>query len=296
MQAPTTESMPPTEMIYYTYEGCFELEYDAKIVGLDKMNTTGESKKEQAVTVDVFLDRTVMHAQGGGQPTDIGVIKCQMNDSSNNKEVVIAVDKVTINREYGVATHRGTLSCNDNDDEDLLVCLAVGTPVRVSVDAETRGILSECHTAGHVVDAAMYKCGKAMRPTKGYHFLEGPYVEYEGNIPAEERAQFLQELQAAFQELVDADIPTAIEILPEDQANEVCNRIANNFDMKDFGGGKDEPSDIRVVTVANFSCPCGGTHVKSTGDLKERKWGVVGIKNKKGVVRVRYGQDAAAST
>ena len=91
----------------------------------------------------------------------------------------------------------------------------------------------------------MARCGKLMKPTKGYHFLDGPYVEYEGSIPLEERPQLLTDLKTAFQELVDQDIATNIQTLPEDQASEVCNRIAKNFDMKDFGGGKDEPTDIR---------------------------------------------------
>ena len=48
---------------------------------------------------------------------------------------------------------------------------------------------------------------------------------------------------------------------------------------------------IRIVTVAGWACPCGGTHVRSTKDLKQRQWGVVGIKSKKGVVRVKYAQN-----
>jgi Ser-tRNA(Ala) deacylase AlaX len=266
------EAMPPTEMIYYSYEGNFELECDSEIVGI---SVAGPA-------VEVFLDRSVMHAQGGGQPTDIGSIAFQQDD----KYVTISIDKVTINRETGVASHH----CNAGND---VICMpAVGTKVRVNVDADTRRLLSECHTAGHVVDSAMASCGKLMKPTKGYHFLDGPYVEYEGSIPTEERPQVLKDLQHAFKSLVEEDIATQIETLPEDIANEVCNRMAKNFDMKDFGGGKEEQSNIRVVTVAGFPCPCGGTHVRSTGDLKERKWGITGLKAKKGVVRVKYGQDA----
>jgi Ser-tRNA(Ala) deacylase AlaX len=55
---------------------------------------------------------------------------------------------------------------------------------------------------------------------------------------------------------------------------------------------KDDGNDVsvvRVVTVAGWNCPCGGTHVRSTGELKERGWCVKGLKCKKGVVRVRYG-------
>jgi Ser-tRNA(Ala) deacylase AlaX len=271
-ESKVNRAIPPTEMIYYSYEGNFELECTSEIVGISG----------KGPVVEVFLDRSVMHAQGGGQPTDAGTIAFQQDD----KEVTLSIDKVTINRDTGVASHH----CIAGYDTPCLP--AVGTPVCVTVDAETRRLLSECHTAGHVVDSAMAKCGKLMKPTKGYHFLNGPYVEYEGTIPTDERPQVLTDLQHAFKLLVDEDIPTQIETLPEDKADEVCNRIAKNFDMKDFGGGKEEPSSIRVVTVAGFPCPCGGTHVKSTGDLKVRKWGITGLKAKKGVVRVKYGQDA----
>lgn len=111
-------------------------------------------------------------------------------------------------------------------------------------------------------------------------------MEYSGTIPLEERPQVLKDLQTAFRELVEEDIATNIEIQPEDQASELCK----NVDMKDFGGGKDEPTDIRIVTVAGFYCVCGGTHVQSTGELKANGWTITGIKSKKGVVRVKYGR------
>ena len=244
------EAMPPTTMIYYEYDGCFQLECESKIVGYkpEESQKNGTNEKSTQNFVNVYLDQSVFHAQGGGQPTDTGTITCQQDD----KEIVIAVEKVTIDRTTGVAAHRGIASLKDGGggDDNALLCLPVGSSVRLAVDSDNRRILSECHTAGHVVDSCMAKIGKLMKPTKGYHFLDGPYVEYEGNIPPEERPQVLNDLQTAFKELVEEDIPTNIEILPEDKANEVCNRIAKNFDMKDFGGGKEEASDIRVVTVA----------------------------------------------
>uniref|UniRef100_A0A7S4JP57 Threonyl/alanyl tRNA synthetase SAD domain-containing protein n=1 Tax=Odontella aurita TaxID=265563 RepID=A0A7S4JP57_9STRA len=118
---------------------------------------------------------------------------------------------------------------------------------------------------------------------QGYHFLDGPYVEYKGSIPPEERGSLLTDLQAAFQDLVKDDIATTIETLSKDDAERVCNRLAKNFDFSEFG-----EEDVRVVTVAGWPCPCGGTHVKSTGQLIERGWSITGIKCKKGVVRVKY--------
>jgi Ser-tRNA(Ala) deacylase AlaX len=136
------------------------------------------------------------------------------------------------------------------------------------------------------IDSAMARAGILLPPTKGYHFLDGPYVEYKGTIPAEERPEVVKKLQAAFQELVSEDIETKIQVLPKQEAEDLCNRLAENFfNMSDYG---DET--VRIVTVAGWPCPCGGTHVKSTQLLKERKWGVTGLKCKKGVVRVKYGQ------
>ena len=60
--------------------------------------------------------------------------------------------------------------------------------------------------------------------------------------------------------------------------------------MSEYGGGEgSNDHHVRIVTVAGWSCPCGGTHVRSTGVLKERGWSILGIKSKKGVVRIKYG-------
>jgi len=253
--------IPPTDMIYMTYEGNWCMECDAEIL----------SVKNDDQNAAVCLDRTVLHAQGGGQPTDKGKLQ-----SSNG---YLDVSKVTIDHETGIATHTGTLEGD----------LTVGDKVKVSVNEDNRRILSECHTAGHIVDACL---GKMMKPTKGYHFLDGPYVEYEGSIPPEERQQVLKHLQQAFRQLVEEGIDTKIELMSKEEADALCNRQAQNFDMEIFADKK--TGVIRVVTVAGYPCPCGGTHVRSTADLKERKWGISGIKSKKGVVRVKYGQNVEA--
>mmetsp|Transcript_10991 Transcript_10991/g.16999 ORF Transcript_10991/g.16999 Transcript_10991/m.16999 type:complete len:276 (+) Transcript_10991:146-973(+) len=271
--------IPPTELIHLSYEGNFQLECTSNICGVELVESNNDKDNEPLPTkrLNVHLDRTVLHPQGGGQPTDIGVLML------NNGDTVLQVDKVTIDRSTGIVTHSGTLR-GENIDTDNVVLPEIGSNIQVQVDTDQRRILSECHTAGHVVDAAMARCGKTLPPTKGYHFLDGPYVEYKGSIDPKERPQLLENLQAAFGQLVDEDIPTKIEALSKNDAETAFNRVAQNFDLSEYG---DE--DIRIVTVAGWPCPCGGTHVKSTSDLKERKWGIRGMKSKKGVVRVKYG-------
>ena len=135
----------------------------------------------------------------------------------------------------------------------------------------------------------MARCGKFLKPSKAYHFLAGPYVEYEGTIEQQDKEGLLKDLQTAFCQLVGEQIDTKIELMSKEKADSVCNRQAQNFDMDIFA---DKITDqIRVVTVAGYPCPCGGTHVLNTADLKERQWGITGLKSKKGVVRVKYGQN-----
>jgi Ser-tRNA(Ala) deacylase AlaX len=276
----------PTELIHLTYEGNFCLECESTVIAIDRIKNKETSSSPSQYTV--ILDKTAMHPQGGGQPTDIGVINSTSTTEGGTR---LKVDKVTIDRETGIVTHAGTLVSVDGDDDEPAnaATFEIGSKVQVSVDADTRRLLSECHTAGHVVDSAMARCGQNLPPTKGYHFLDGPYVEYRGKIPPEERETLLENLQAAFRDLVQEDVDTTIQTLPKEKANKVCNNIAQNFDLSDYPG-----ETVRVVSVANYPCPCGGTHVKSTGDLKDRGWGVKGpIKSKKGVVRIRYGPDCA---
>lgn len=57
-----------------------------------------------------------------------------------------------------------------------------------TIDGEFRKINARVHSAGHLLDMAMNRAGKTeLKPGKGYHFVEGPYVEYIGVIPDKER-------------------------------------------------------------------------------------------------------------
>ena len=146
------QDLPATEMIYYTYDGNFQLECAAKVLScqfIDNNNSEKEEDKKEedgedaaSKAVHLCLDKTVLHAQGGGQPTDLGNI----SSSDHNDGTKIEITKVVVDRSTGVATHTGTVSSSVGN-------LRPGDTVHVSVNKENREILSECHTAGHVVDS-----------------------------------------------------------------------------------------------------------------------------------------------
>ena len=306
-EAPST-AWPPTDMLYMTYRGNFWTECQStvlEVVPAYHMNHTSDSSLKE---FSIVLDRTVMHAQGGGQPTDTGrIILPENRNKLTTPDSALSIDKVLIDRSSGIARHFGTLPDLPKDGfedtatgnhtmtmDDFIACggIQVGDSVRVLIDVERRQILSQCHTAGHVVDSAMVRCGYAMKPSKAYHFLDSPYVEYLGNIPESDRATALQRLQKAFHELLEEDIATKIDLLSKEEADQLCNGDTKTFDMDAFAtnSSTEAPSVVRVVTVAGYPCPCGGTHVCSTGELLTNRWGITGFKCKKGVVRVKYGQ------
>lgn len=275
--------IPPTEMIYYTYEGNFELECEAEILSCSFIDEESSADATEQRQVQISLNRSVMHAQGGGQPTDIGMIQILGGDGP-----AITVTKVLMDRATGVASHIGKL---DKNSEPPDLSSWIGKQVKVSVDADNRRILSECHTAGHLVDKAMADCETMMLPTKAYHFLEGPYVEYKGKIAAEDRDAILEKLQKCFQDLIEADIATEIDNIPRPEAEEICNQSTGVEDYFKLKQTFKEDEDVRIVRVAGSPVPCAGTHVRTTGDLKARKWGITGFRCKKGVVRVKYTKD-----
>jgi Ser-tRNA(Ala) deacylase AlaX len=179
-----------TELIHLTYDGNFQLETDAKV--LSYCILSDEPSEAKTVRIELQLDQTTMHPQGGGQPTDIGTIR--PHPESNYS---VQIDKVTIDRGTGVVTHAGSMTLPADVSETIeSTIFSPSTSVTVSVDPANRRILSECHTAGHVVDAAMTRCEAELPPTKGYHFMDGPYVEYRGTL--ENKEEFLERLKGVY--------------------------------------------------------------------------------------------------
>ena len=370
---PQRPQQRPTNMLYMTYDGNFLTECRSTIVDVVPMLSSpapsvinNEPKKESSDLivnsssssknhhpVYIVLDRTVMHAQGGGQPTDIGQIQVirpttpninmensndelveeendnetnqtdvlsNPNDTSNTTSTTIEITKVELDRTTGIVKHYGTILPEETEINHSLIRGLIGNMVQVQVNAPQRQLLSECHTAGHVVDAAMIQCGFHFQPSKGYHFLDSPYVEYYYNNPQNHNSsnnnnnnntvttinekQDLSKLQHAFQQLLQQDIPTKIELLSKEEAHLRCNAHMDEpwFDMDLYGGTTSlhDPT-VRIVTVAGYACPCGGTHVRRTGELLRTTstamssdswtWNITGIKCKpKGYVRIKYGR------
>ena len=143
-----------TELIHLTYKGNFTLECNATVLECRPAATAESCSDGESDVVEIVLDRTVLHPQGGGQPTDHGAI--------SSGDVSVEIDRVTSDRETGIVLHAGKIS----GEGSPRLPFRPGDKVTVVVDADRRRLLSECHSAGHVIDQAMARIGRRMPPTK----------------------------------------------------------------------------------------------------------------------------------
>lgn len=121
----------------------------------------------------VMVQSTVFYPQGGGQPSDTGTMVTNGN--------IFEVRHVQQGSD-GIVEHIGDII------QGCISAFTVGTNVNLYLNIELRIINTRLHSAGHAIDAAFYRLGYKDRihATKGYHFTDGPYVEYSGDLTSDE--------------------------------------------------------------------------------------------------------------
>lgn len=87
----------------------------------------------------------------------------------------------------------------------------------LKIDKERRILNSKIHSAGHLLDNAVGKLQiEGLKPLKGFHFPEGPYVEYEGEV--DNPAELIPKLQSTIDSLISEDLVVEIEDLSPEEA------------------------------------------------------------------------------
>ena len=123
---------------------------------------TGLGEKQ---TVGFYLDTSIFHPQGGGQATDVGVV------TLGGEKVTVTMVKT--DKSSGLSLHECAETAFPSDK------WIKGAHVDMEIDGAARVLNARVHSAGHLLDAAVRDCGFLLwKPAKGYHFADGPYVEY----------------------------------------------------------------------------------------------------------------------
>ncbi len=206
----------------------------------------------------LILDRTIFYPQGGGQPSDEGGIV--------SGDTRLAVKQA----QYIDATVRHYISGSVSG-------VAPGTVVATEVDMDRRLRNARLHTGGHLLSHVIEVMFDGLKPIKGYHFPEGPHVEFTGSAGI----SIGEQVSAVNERLVSEIAKSAL----------VTARLANAdeiFKLRPHLAAfvpKDKPT--RIVTVGGFlALPCGGTHVADLGQLGQVR--VTKIKAKKENIKVSY--------
>ena len=144
----------------------------------------------------------------------------------------------------------------------------VGNEVTCQIDADFRTTNARIHSAGHLLDMAMNRAGKKeLKPGKGYHFVEGPYVEYIGVVPEAEGAPLCEELAKHCADIIseakEHDTQVFRKMCTYEEAGEVLAGAGG------VPGYVKEGSNLRCLklTPEDLGCPCGGTHVHSVPEI-----------------------------
>lgn len=206
----------------------------------------------------LVLDTTIFYPQGGGQPSDIGVM--EFGEKKYNIHFVSFLNG-------------NVLHYTKEDIKDL----PLGGNIQMSIDEENRLLNSKCHTAGHLIAGLVNKLDESLIGKKGYHFLDGPYVEFEGLLKSN-----IEDFDIKLNEILVGTLELNLKI----KAYSVDQNFIKKLKLP-IGFQSPEGKSLRVVEIEGFDpVPCGGTHIENTLSLKNLQ--IKKVQSKKGVLRISY--------
>ena len=224
--------MSPSEFLYDTYEL-----NDSRVIGLFK-----DGKEVDSLDSDgyIIFDRTCFYAESGGQVADTGAIK---NDKFKAKVVDV------IKAPNGQHMHKV---------EVLEGCLKIGDICEMKIMKDKRLMTQANHSTIHIVQKVLQD-----ELSKNIH-QAGSYVDFErlrfdftytGKITDED----VYKIEDKVNEIIKKHIKSEISLMPLEDAKKLGAMALFTDKYKDI---------VRVVKIGDSIELCGGTHIKSTDEIK----------------------------
>ena len=188
----------------------------------------------------VELDQTVAFPEGGGQEGDCGVI-----ESVHDANVCVSFYDTQLSMAFpffsaGADCKTGGVILHKSHDD--LSKFKIGDQVIVKIDEKRRSDLTKSHSATHLMH-----CGiKMVRPDVIKNVI-GCHIKCDSG-----RLDFSTEKRFTNEDISEI----------EKIANEM---IENNYEV--LMSCHPDAYDVRYWQCREFSMPCGGTHVKRTGEI-----------------------------
>ena len=185
----------------------------------------------------VVLDRTVFYANSGGQPGDTGAL------IDSGKEVAIGntvyLDQMKTEIAHVVAPG-GQLS--------------VGDTITARIDWDKRYARMRMHTALHLLSAVL-----------PYAVTGGSVGDADGRLDFDipEAGLDKDEITAKLADMIAANAPVTSRWISDDELTANPGLVKTMSVKPPMGTGK-----VRLIEIAGLDLqPCGGTHVRSTGEI-----------------------------
>ena len=233
-----TEEAKVTRMEFVGYEASAS---QSKVLEL-RVSGQYRGTASRGDEVDIILDTTPFYGEMGGQVGDAGEI-------SGSKGRVTITN--TIRNPSDVVIHQGKVI------EDSI---SVGDEVEAKIDVARRLDIARNHTATHLLQAALRDILGSHVSRRG-SLVEPTRFRFDFSHLAPITEEQLGEIQRWVNEKIRQDLPVKAKFVPYKQA--VAEGAIALFEEK-YG------ETVRVVEIGEPAMSkelCGGTHVKSTGEI-----------------------------
>lgn len=217
-----------TELLYMKdIDSNYIREFDAKVVKV------GEDY--------IVLDQSAFYPEGGGQPTDTGIIQWGGN-----------IGKVKQVLKKNVVKHVMDPPLPE-----------VGAEVAARLDWDRRHAHMRMHTAQHLISGLVYDMFSARTVGNQIH-AEYSRVDFH---PIAFTDEMLQELENACNEKISKNYPVTITTMERSELEAKVDSVRSNLDLIPRS-----VKNLRIVSISDFDMiPCAGTHVRNTSELGKLK-------------------------
>jgi len=187
----------------------------------------------------VILDCTVFYAQGGGQPGDVGIMICANGDRIPVTNTVYAPDRSQVAHLVGA---------------EAASRFAEGEPVTLELDWERRFKRMRVHTALHLLSVVL------PYPVTGGSIGDGDgRLDFDIPDAGLDKAEVTDKLNA----LIARDAPVTERWITDEELDANPGLVKTMSVKPPRGSGR-----VRLVEIEGIDLqPCGGTHVRRTGEI-----------------------------